>query len=67
MKHFKEPVILIVIVWNVLFIPLQFAYKLSFEGIYLAFEIITILVYLLDIAFCYHTTSWLKNLDCIDE
>jgi len=67
MKHLKEVLILIVITWNIWFIPLQFSYKIKFEGVYLAFEIISMLVYLMDIGFCYHTTSWLRNLDCVDD
>jgi len=67
MKHMKEGVILLLTLWNLFFIPLQFAYKLAFEGVFLAFEIITIVAYLLDIAFCYHTTSWLRNFDCVDD
>jgi len=30
MKNFKETVILILTLWNLFFIPLQFAYKLPF-------------------------------------
>jgi hypothetical protein len=67
MKHFKEVIVLIVITWNIWFIPLQFSYKIEFHGVYLAFDIITMLVYLGDIGFIYHTTSWLRNLDCVDE
>ena len=67
MKHAKEYIVLTVITWNIWFIPLQFSYKIKFDGIYLAMEIITILVYLADIGFYYHTTSWLRNLDCVEE
>lgn len=67
MKHAKEIMILLVITWNIWFIPLQFSYKIPFEGIFLVMEIITILVYLIDIGFYYHTTSWLRNLDCVDD
>lgn len=63
----KEKVILLLTLWNFLFIPLQFAYKLEFKGVFLAFEIITIVAYLLDLAFYYHTISWLSNLDCVDN
>jgi len=67
MKHVKEGVVLLLTLWNLFFIPLQFAYKLKFEGVFLAFEILTIMAYLMDLAFYYHTTSWLRNLDYVDD
>jgi hypothetical protein len=67
MKHIKEVIVLIVITWNIWFIPLQFSFKIPFTGVYLAFEIITMLVYLADIGFCYHQVSWLRNLNCVDD
>jgi uncharacterized membrane protein len=35
--------------YNMVFIPLQFAYRIEFKGIFLAFEIFTILAYLVEI------------------
>lgn len=37
--------------YNLVFIPLQFAYRIEFKGAYLAMEILTILFLLLDVAF----------------
>lgn len=34
---------------------------------FLAFEIATVLLYLLEMSFCFHTISWYKNLDCVDD
>lgn len=67
MKKIKEWVILLIITYNIGFIPLQFSYKLEFSPVFIVMEVTTIVVYLLDIAFKFHTISWLCNLDCIDH
>ena len=36
-------------VYNIVFIPLSFAFRIAFEGIYLAFEVLTVFFYLIDI------------------
>lgn len=36
--------------YNMFFIPLQFAYRIEFKGIYLALEVLTIIIYLVEIA-----------------
>jgi hypothetical protein len=66
-KHIFEWVMRVCTTWNMWFIPLQFAYKFPFTGIFLALEIITILVYLADIALRFHIMSWMRNLDCVNE
>lgn len=67
MKHFKEAVVLLILNYNIWFIPIQYSFQLPFDGYLLTLEILTILVYLADIGFLYHTTSWLRNLDCVDD
>jgi len=37
--------------YNIVFIPLQFAFLIPFEGFYFVFEILTIFTYSLDIVF----------------
>jgi len=35
--------------WNVVFIPLSFAFRVPFEGVILAFEVLTVFFYLIDL------------------
>lgn len=44
-------VLLPLVIYNVIWTPLQFAYRLQYEGIFLAMEIITILAYLAHLLF----------------
>lgn len=37
--------------YNLVFIPLQFAFRIEFKGAYLALEILTILTFICDIIF----------------
>ena len=39
------------VIYNLIWTPLQFAYRLKYEGIFLAMEIITILAYLVHLLF----------------
>ncbi len=66
-KHIKEVILLLILNYNIWLIPIQYAFQLPFDGFLLTIEILTILVYLGDIGFLYHTTSWIKNLDCVDD
>lgn len=43
--------ILILVSYNVVFIPIQFGYRIKFDGFVLAMEILTIIFYILDIKF----------------
>jgi len=43
--------ILLIVIYNIIFIPLQFAYRIEFTGIFAFLETVTILLYLLDIFF----------------
>jgi hypothetical protein len=67
MKKVFDNVDLLVVNWNIWFIPLQFSFKIKFTGIFLALELITIVFYLLNTGFLYHRLSWLHNLDCVKE
>jgi hypothetical protein len=67
LKRILEVVVLVTIQYNICFIPLQFGFKIPFGKVFLGFEIATVLVYLLEISFCFHTISWYKNLDCVDD
>lgn len=58
---------LILVNWNIWFIPLQFSFKIPFTGFLLVIEIITIIFYLITNGFLYHRLSWLHNLDCVKE
>lgn len=66
-KRIFEWVILLITTWNMWFIPLQFAYNIPFNGIFLAFEILTILLYLAEIIFRFHIISWMRNVECVIE
>ena len=50
-KFFVRHFILLLIVYNIVWIPWQFAFHTKFEGIHLALEIFTIILYTLDIFF----------------
>jgi hypothetical protein len=53
-KHALEKIVLILITWNIWFIPLQFGFVIPFKGLFLAFDIISLLVYLVNIGFRFH-------------
>jgi len=38
------------VIYNLIFIPLQFAFDIKFKHFYLAMEILTILIYLVEVA-----------------
>lgn len=40
----------LVAIYNLVFIPIQFAFNLKFKPVYLVMEAITILIYLIDIS-----------------
>ena len=43
--------VLFISIYNSLFIPFQFAFRTQFKGIYLAIEVLTIILYAADIIF----------------
>jgi hypothetical protein len=43
--------ILLIVIYNLIFIPLQFGYRIPFKGIYLVMEILTWLLYIFDIIY----------------
>ena len=50
MKNVHKRVLQLFVVYNLVFIPLQFAFNIKFKPIYLVMEVLTILVYLMEIA-----------------
>lgn len=66
-KRIREKIELICILWNMWFIPLQFAYNIKYNPIFLTFEIITIVVYFSTIFFKFYEINWVKKYDCVDE
>ena len=48
--------------YNMIFIPLQFAYRIEFKGIFLALEIITIVMYLTEIGLRIYTVIRINRL-----
>jgi hypothetical protein len=40
---------LVIVMYNIIFIPLQFGYRIPFHGVYLVLEVSTVILYLLDI------------------
>jgi hypothetical protein len=48
--------------YNLIFIPLQFAYRIKFKGVFLALEIITIVMYLTEIGLRIYTLIRIKRL-----
>ena len=43
--------ILTIVIYNLIFIPLQFGYRIKFRGIYLVMEILTMFLYIFDIIY----------------
>lgn len=43
--------ILILVIYNIIFIPLQFGYRVEFDGLLLTMELLTIVLYGFDIKF----------------
>jgi hypothetical protein len=41
--------ILVIVIYNLIFIPLQFGYRIQFKGIYLIMEVFTMVMYAFDI------------------
>ena len=50
-RQFMKWSILLVSIYNILFIPLQFGYRINFEGPFLMMELFTIILYCFDIKF----------------
>jgi len=50
-RKFMKWSILFAVVYNIIFIPLQFGYRIDFEGFYLIFEVFTVILYCCDIYF----------------
>jgi hypothetical protein len=48
--------------YNMIFIPLQFAYRIEFKGVFLALEIITIVMYLTEIGLRIYTVLRINKL-----
>ena len=48
--------------YNMIFIPLQFAYRIEFKGVFLALEIITIVMYLTEIGLRIYTVLRINRL-----
>jgi hypothetical protein len=53
---------MLLVFYNLIYIPLQFAYRIEFKGVFLALEIITIVMYLLEIALRIYIAIRIKNL-----
>lgn len=51
LRNFMQYSILLISVYNMIFIPLQFGYRIPFRGKYLVLELVTILLYGMDIFF----------------
>jgi len=49
MRDFMKYSILIISVYNLIFTPLQFAYRIDYKGIYLMMELFTVVLYVFDI------------------
>lgn len=56
-------IILLLSIYNVIFIPLQFAYRIDFHGVYLFLEIMTIFFYLVDIVYRFQNLRQLQDLN----
>ena len=50
-RQFMRWSILLVSIYNILFIPLQFGYRIKFDGLFLVMELFTIILYCFDIKF----------------
>jgi hypothetical protein len=46
----KQNVMLLLTIYNLMFIPIQMAFRIPFEGVYLGLECLTILAYTFDIS-----------------
>lgn len=47
--------------YNIIFIPLQFGYRIPFHGVYLVLEVFTVILYLLDIFYRVKNLGMLKK------
>ena len=55
-------IILIIALYNLIFIPICFGFRVKFEGVYMLMEILTILFYLIDICLRWSTLNTLSML-----
>ena len=53
---------MVLVFYNMIFIPLQFAYRIEFKGVFLALEIITIVMYLTEIGLRIYTVLRINKL-----
>lgn len=63
----KQNILLLFVLYNILFIPIQFAFKIPFEGVFLGFECATIVVYTFDMTFRIVKLRRLMNLHKIPD
>ena len=61
LKNFMRVVMAILSFYNIVFIPLQFGFRIKMQGIYLVMEMFTILFYLLDAGLRLVTIGRLKK------
>lgn len=52
---------LVIVMYNIIFIPLQFGYRIPFHGVYLVLEVFTVILYLLDIFYRVKNLGMLKK------
>ena len=52
-KNYLKGLVIILIVYNIVFIPLQFAFDIRFDGKYLIMEMLTLLFYSIDIIYMF--------------
>ena len=54
-------------IYNIVFIPLSFAFRVKFEGVFLAFEVLTIFFYLIDICLRWNKLNNFYQLEKIPD
>lgn len=60
-KNFMKNSVLLVSLYNIIFIPLQFAYRIDFEGILLILEVFTVIIYCFDVFYRVKSLRILNN------
>jgi len=60
MRDFMKWSILIVSIYNLIFTPLQFAYRIGFKGPYFIMEVCTVVLYVFDIYYRKRNLNYLK-------
>ena len=53
---------MLLVFYNLIFIPLQFGYRIKFEGFIMALEILTILMYSMEVGLRIYTAIRMKRL-----